>query len=764
MPRKATARKISYKAARSYRRTVPNPMGVTAIAAVNRSQAYARRYASARNILSGSRRTKRNRPAKKGERTLKQLGADMKARGFGDERILYSVASAAKARSMSDAEIRKEGYDPAKLPTLGRPAAPAKKKAATKAAPKEKKVARTTRKKTKKKVAKKKVAKKRVAKRRPAAKKKVAKKRVTKRRPAKKKVAKKKVTKRRPAAKKKVAKKRVTRRRPAKRKVAKKKTKRVIAMKKLSPEAKAAKKAKAAAAYVKKCEREARKAAREVKKKELRLKKARKTREDNKKRKARISKAGKKLRYRRTAKGRRVYPGGLWAPTVKITASQVKDAYVYQTRAGTLRKIPFHSLAGYATKRALKKVLDDKSAELSPERERITKLYDRVVKRREREAERMRKRGGIFVPNRRRGRAKTRALTFEEWESMKQNKRRRRRKRRKTSTKARKTYTRKNLSARQRAALAKGRRKAASRRKVRRNPVTQAAANKRRKRRKSSRKPRAVYRSYRRNQALAGSYQKQLMQALKLGGVITAGYLVHRALSKVVQQSVFANTQYGGLISGVLVAAVGVPLSVKVAPGDSKLVSAGMMVSLVQAGIMELLNVVDTNGSISQYLSGYGDRPGSMLSGMGSYYEFTPHQQFGEYMQTSGLGQLQQAAAGMGQIQQAAAGMGQLTQAAAGAGEYLAVGAEGIGEYEEVTPEYTRPIPVDEGISPDLSSAEHALSVSEAAAGVGGMGQYGGVPAMSTVNPTGYAMPVKDAPAGSRSGVFAGKGVFGPTS
>jgi hypothetical protein len=747
-------------------------MGVTAIAAVNRSQAYARRYASARDILSGSRKAKRNRAAKKGERTLKQLAADMKSRGFGEERIKYTVAQAAKARGMSDAEVRKEGFDPTKLPTLGRPAAPAKKKAAAKAAPKEKKVARTTRKKAKKKVAKKKVAK-----RRPAAKKKVAKKKVAKRRPAakkkvaKKKVAKKRVAKRRPAAKKKVAKKRVTKRRAApKKKVAKKKTKRVIAMKKLSPEAKAAKAAKKQAAYIKKCEREARKAAREAKKKELRLKKARKTRADNKKRKARIAKAQKKLRQRRTVKGRRVYPGNLWAPTVKITGANVKDAYVYQTRAGTLRKIPFHALAGYATKRELKKVLDDKSAELSPERERISKLYTRVVKRREREAERMRKRGGIFVPNRRRGRAKTRALTFEEWESMKQNKRRRRRKRRKT--KARKTYTRKNLTAKQRAALAKGRRKAASR-KVRRNRVTQAAANPRRKRRrrKATRRPRAVYRSYRRNQALAGSYQNQLMQALKLGGVITAGYLVHRALTKVVQQSVLADTKYGELISGALVAAVGVPLSVKVAPGDSKLVSAGMMVSLVQSGVMALLGVVDTQGTISSYLNGlgfgssYGNRPGSMLSGMGSYYEFTPHQQFGEYMQTSGLGQIQQAAAGMGQLRQAAAGMGQLTQAAAGAGEYLAVGAEGIGEYEEVTPEYTRPVPVDEGISPDLSTAEQALSVAEAAAGIGGaMGQYEGVAAQSTVNPTGYAMPIKDAPAGSRSGVFAGKGVFGPTS
>jgi hypothetical protein len=740
MPRRALARKISYKDARSYRRTVPNPMGVTAIASVNRSKTYARRYNTARSILAGKRSTRRNRAPAAGGRTLKQLADDMRRKGMSEERIRYSVAGSARARGMTEAEIRKEGFDPAKLP--GKFGAAAGKKTAAKAAKKETKVARKTRKKAKKKVARKKVARKKVAR---------------KRKPAKRKVARKKVARKRKPAKRKVARKKVARKRkPAKRKVARKKV-----AKKLTPEQRKAK-------AMKKCLADERKAARALRKVEQRKKRLRKASADARKRRARTKKAAAKMK-RRQAKPR-MYPLGksqVWAPTVRITPANVKDAYVYQSRAGTLRKVPIHSLAGYATKAQMKKAITGNSPEAVAERERIALLYKRIQTRRDKAADRMRKRGGIFTPNRRRGRGQTRALTYEEWESMKSNKRRRRRKRRKTR---RKSYTR-NLTARQRAALAKGRRMAARRRKpVRRNRVTQAAANKprRRRRRKAYRRPRTTYRRYRRNQALAGSYQNQLMQALKLGGVITAGYLVHRALTKVVQQSVFADTQYGELISGALVAAVGVPLSVKVAPGDSKLVGAGMMVSLVHSGIMALLRAVDTNGTLSAYLSGfgssYGNRPGSMLSGMGSYYQFYPRQQMGEYFQTAGLGQYQQAAAGMGQMMQAAAGMGQLTQAAAGAGEYLAVGAEGIGEYEEVTPEYTRPIPVDEGISPDLSTAEQALSVAEAAAGVGGAPGYQGVPAVSWVNPGGFATPIKDAPGGSRAGVFAGKGVFGPTS
>jgi hypothetical protein len=144
----------------------------------------------------------------------------------------------------------------------------------------------------------------------------------------------------------------------------------------------------------------------------------------------------------------------------------------------------------------------------------------------------------------------------------------------------------------------------------------------------------------------------------------------------------------------------------------------------------------------------------------------------GEYFQTRGFGQpVMQAAAGMGQpmmqaaagygqpLMQAAAGYGQprLAQAAAGVGEYIAYDTAGIGEYEEV-PTSVQPMATNEGIMPNLYSAEQALSQAEAAAGVG----QTDVPLQSDVNPTITADPIGDAPGGSRAGVFQGQdGVFG---
>ena len=152
---------------------------------------------------------------------------------------------------------------------------------------------------------------------------------------------------------------------------------------------------------------------------------------------------------------------------------------------------------------------------------------------------------------------------------------------------------------------------------------------------------------------------------------------------------------------------------------------------------------------------------------MGSYYEIPqPTSGFGQPMvmqAAAGMGQpmLAQAAAGMGQpmLTQAAAGMGnaQLTQAAAGTGEYIAYGASAIGEYDEA-PVSSIGFHTNEGIYPNLHSAEQALSVAEAAAGVGSAE----IPLQSTVNPTMIADPISDLPGGSRAGVFqGGDGIFG---
>jgi len=423
----------------------------------------------------------------------------------------------------------------------------------------------------------------------------------------------------------------------------------------------------------------------------------------------------------------------------------------------------------------------------------------------------------VYFSNPRRGRA--RAYTFEEWAKMTRNRRRRstrrrrkstrrryrrnqtmmtaakpaakpavaaanRRRRRRKTTRRRKYRRNTVMQAAANKRRRKTRKKVTRRRKYRRNTVMQAAANKRRRRRKTTRR-----RKYRRNtvmQAAANKrrrgrkmvrrrrrryrrnpksdMKKQFEQALKIGAAVTGGFLAHRALSKAAEDMLFKNSTntYKGLMSGALVAAIGIPLSAKFAPKEAKHLATGMVVSLLHKAVVKLLEVAD-QPKIAGYFANYPNAEGRAYNGMGSYYSYKPHEVYqgtGEYYQTNGMGEYYQTS-GMGQFEQAAAGTGQFEQAAAGTGEYYVQDAAGIGEYEEVTPEATAPFGMDEGIYPDLTSAEKALSVAEAAAGVGGLGNTD-VPMISTINPTGQAVPVQDVPEGSRSGTFAGRdGIFG---
>jgi hypothetical protein len=273
----------------------------------------------------------------------------------------------------------------------------------------------------------------------------------------------------------------------------------------------------------------------------------------------------------------------------------------------------------------------------------------------------------------------------------------------------------------------------------------------------------------------------ELKNALQIGAVATVGFVAHRALSKVISQYALGKIetfQTGELakhrytIASVAAALLEIPLITKLVPGTKAKVLmplvAGVSTSLLHSVVVKLAGMLDQPAVVG-YLSNYPNAPGRAY---GSYYTFKPHQTFkgrmGEYYQTRGLGQLRQAAAGMGQIRQAAAGMGQLrqaaagmgqprmTQAAAGTGEYIAYGANGVGEYEQV-PTGQVPTMVNEGIYPTLNHAERALSVAEAAAGVGS----NNVPLQSTVNPMMTADPITDLPGGSRAGVFeGGDGIF----
>jgi hypothetical protein len=341
------------------------------------------------------------------------------------------------------------------------------------------------------------------------------------------------------------------------------------------------------------------------------------------------------------------------------------------------------------------------------------------------------------------------------------------------------------------------RRKKATRRKPARRrtmTVTLRANRKRRRVRRnqgsyaSNRRRRARRRAYRRNQG----FMAELTGALKLGALVTAGFATHRALTHVIDThglgkiealSTGELAKYRGIISGFLTAALGIGGVMATAKGGSKWqapVAAGMAASFIHGAIVTALNAGGAQEAAA-YLSNYPNAEGSMYGhAIGSYYTFSPHEVysgmgsyyeipqpmagFGQPMLTqaaAGMGQpmLTQAAAGMGQpmLTQAAAGMGQITQAAAGTGEYVAVGVEGIGEYEE-TPVSGLASYTDEGIHPNLHSAEQALSTAEAAAGVGSAD----VPLQSTVNPTMIADPISDLPGGSRAGVFqGGDGIFG---
>jgi hypothetical protein len=271
----------------------------------------------------------------------------------------------------------------------------------------------------------------------------------------------------------------------------------------------------------------------------------------------------------------------------------------------------------------------------------------------------------------------------------------------------------------------------------------------------------------------AEAYVSDLRGALALGAVVVTGYMAHRALSKVVADmglAKFAAFQEGSLlkwrdtIASMLVAAVGIPVSIKYAPKYSAAASAGIATSLLQNVIVKALTEMGQGEAVS-YLSNYPNASSKAYPGLGSYYTFQPRQIYpaagvGEYYSLGPgqltTGELTAAAAGF-QPMQASAGMGALvTQAAAG--EYLVYGAEGVGDNYEEIPTANMAVQIDEGVAPNLYSAEQALNVMEAAAGVG----MAEIPLQSTVNPLQMENPIGDEPRGSRSGVFqGGGGIFG---
>ncbi len=316
------------------------------------------------------------------------------------------------------------------------------------------------------------------------------------------------------------------------------------------------------------------------------------------------------------------------------------------------------------------------------------------------------------------------------------------------------------------------RRKSGKRRTARRNPMYNAN-----RRRKAARNPmynanrRRRTRRYRRNP----DFMAQLASVFKTGAVIAVGFVVHRGasfllseklLTKVPSLTTGAGATWRGPLAGFLTALVGIPLVGMLAPNQVAKVGSGMVVSFFQQLLLTGLKAAgqpevagyfaaypDAEGHAFHTMSGYGSyelMPPGFAGGMGSYELMPPG--------FAGLGAITQAAAGYGAITQAAAGMGAITQAAAGMGEFYAQGVQGIGEYEATSGYGSMGAygVIDEGIpGGDTYSAERALSVAEAAAGLGDLSL------LSTVNPDMIAAPIMDAPGGSRAGILAGNnGVF----
>jgi hypothetical protein len=391
-------------------------------------------------------------------------------------------------------------------------------------------------------------------------------------------------------------------------------------------------------------------------------------------------------------------------------------------------------------------------------------------------------------------------------------------KRRRSSARRRKTGRRRQTAAQRRASLrnlkkARSARRGGHRRKARRNgpaALLQAAANRRRRSRHAAapnrrrrhhrrydqnvmtffenRRRRHGRRRAHRNPFSSAAFMAQLKSSLKVGAIVLGGFIAHRALSKVVNDQAISKVDaipaaWKGVASGAIVAAIGLPIAAKVSPKHVASIGAGIMTSFLHTLLTTVLKSAGQD-QIVGYLGAYVDAPGKPYHG----YGYGDYGQFGEYLQTSGFGDDEYSGYGVDltgygvdltgygaapMITQAAAGYGALpaiTQAAAGydgfgedlegTGEFVVTDARGIGDYEEVSgyDGMSAYGAVDDGIRPDLASAERALNIAEAAAGIGDLP----LTTRGAMNPVMVAAPVPVGPSGMRAGILkGGDGIFG---
>lgn len=439
--------------------------------------------------------------------------------------------------------------------------------------------------------------------------------------------------------------------------------------------------------------------------------------------------------------------------------------YLIPGKGGRVRHVPewmyfgFGSQAEYANLHKKAEAGDEKALKrYNATRKRVERLSARRDRAAAAAAKRIALHGDMFTPN---------AMTYEEWsKSMTPNKRK------KAGKKASKKSSRRGKGKRQlrgaafkrtkqykamQAGLArylagkgkkrKGGKKKAAKRTAAKSTVRRSAAKRKVSRRKGGRREllsihfRANKRHHRRHYHRNAGMQS-IKELLISGLAVTAGFAAHRALRHVLDEKGLAkidalNTEkvvgYRTMIASAATVLVGVGALQFVKGKQSAMaqkalteVQGGMIASVVLDLLTQTLAKYDSTKNAVPYLSGFGEYV--PMSGFG---EYVPMSGLGSYYTMSGMGEFvgSQAAAGFGAMAQAQNRL-RLTQAASGFGAITGQAAAGVplSQYFEPGREHrlTQVVPISgfgsDGLMPNLSAAERALTVAEAAAGFGADG------------------------------------------
>lgn len=307
---------------------------------------------------------------------------------------------------------------------------------------------------------------------------------------------------------------------------------------------------------------------------------------------------------------------------------------------------------------------------------------------------------------------------------------------------------RKNPSRRRRVVRNKRRKSPARRRKVvrnkrRKNPTRRRAVRRNRK----SRRRNGIMRSFRRNPSGV------IMQWVRTGGFIAAGVVSHKLLSGLLKSMLTSRTPtatpdaeptpaaglgllpaslapWAGTISGAIAAAAGVYLVNKTVKDSQtrQLVAGGMVASFLHTLLVDILRTKAPKFAVQ--ISGLGSDANavrlSAMYGVGGATSIEPM-----YRQINGMGEyFSSGVNGLGEyFSSGVNGLGSPDYAAAGMGEYFSSGVSGLGEYGS-NPDLMQAAAgygaVDMGgnsnhLDPS-SNLDHALTIAEAAAGVGSLG------------------------------------------